>query len=321
MALYLSVDLGGTNLRMGVLDAQGKILALRQLSADRVRDPGELVQVLAEESLKLAKENNSSESKIRGLALGIPGLVDGSQGIVLQSPHFPLWREISVREELEKLLPWPIVMDNDANQAALGEAWKGAGRDWKDFVLLTLGTGIGGGIILDGKIFHGPTGFAGELGHIVIERHGLPGALGSGGTLESLASSSGLQVQVASMQKKKSGVASEILQLRTDSAALPEELCKLAHKGNIAAQEIWEDFGNALGCGIASAAHTLGVFNFVIGGGLTAAWEFFGQFCQEVAKKRSYSSLQDRLQVVRARLGNEAGLVGGVRQIQQQPQV
>lgn len=311
--LYLSVDLGGTHLRIGVLTSEGKLLALRQISADRVREPEDLVQTLVQESLKLAVENERNDAKIGGLALGIPGLVDPAAGIVYQSPHFPLWREISLKEELGKLLPWPLVMDNDANQAALGEAWKGAGRDWKDFVLLTLGTGIGGGIILEGKNFHGPHGFAGEVGHIVIDRHGLPGALGSGGTLESLASLSGLQVQIRHFQEKKSGVAAEILALDADSPSLPEELCKLAETGSLAAVEIWEDFGNALGCGIASVAHTLGIFNFVIGGGLTGAWEFFGPFAEEVAKKRSYSALQDRIQVVRARLGSEGGLIGGVR--------
>ena len=315
----LSVDLGGTSLRLALLDEAGEVLAQQVISSDLVRQAPDLIRVLSQEAELFRFRAEKIDREIRGMALGIPGLVDSQRGIVLQSPHFPAWREVALREALQNNLPFPVLMDNDANQAALGESWKGAGREWPSFIMLTLGTGIGGGIILNGQIFHGPSGFAGEVGHMVIERHGLPGALGSRGTLESLASQSGLRLQLEKWQCRPEGDA-QVQRLRkldpTDSK-LPEQLFTLARDGDPGATAVWKDFGAALACGIASLSLAFGFERFVIGGGLSAAWEFFEKACREEISARVYSALAPRLEIVRAMLGNQAGLIGGVRAIQQ----
>lgn len=307
---FLSVDLGGTNLRLGRLNDAGDILERKALSADLVRRPEDLISVLKVECERMA----AGGPVPRGLALGIPGLVDFDSGTVLQSPHFPLWQDVPLREELRKLLPFPVLMDNDANQAALGEAWKGAARTWQDFILVTLGTGIGGGIVTSGKIFRGPSSFAGEIGHIVIARRGRPDAVGIHGSLESFASQSGLKAILAEVQKSAQ-VSPEILALTPSSSDLPEALHRLAGQGDEAAIEIWRDFGNALGCGLSSLAHTLGIFRFVIGGGLSQAADCFFPASLEAARAASYPALRERIEVIRAALGADAGLVGGVPQI------
>lgn len=315
---YLSVDLGGTSLRLALLDAEAQILAQQVLSSDLVREAEGLIRVLSQEAELFRFRAEKVEAEIRGMALGIPGLVDVARGVVRQSPHFPVWRDVALREALQAALPFPVVMDNDANQAALGEAWKGAGREWPSFILLTLGTGIGGGILLDGKVFHGPNGFAGEVGHIVIERKGLPGALGSRGTLESLASQSGLQLQLENLQKSagEKTASPELRKLDPKDSTLPERLFELARAGDPGARALWEDFGAALGCGIASLSLAFGFERFVIGGGLSAAWEFFEDSCRAEAQGRVYASLAPRLEIVRAKLGNDAGLIGGARAVQ-----
>lgn len=315
-SFYLSIDLGGTNLRTALLNAEGEILALRHLPSERLRDPEHLAERLIAECEGLKKSHASKT--IRGLALGIPGLIDGAKGVVHQSPHFPLWRHIPLKSLVAARFDCPVVMDNDANQAALGEAWLGAGRDWRDFVMITLGTGIGGGIIADGKIYRGPTGFAGEIGHIVIDRHGLAGALGSRGTLESIASQSGLRLQANHWQKTRRDLSPQFQALDTQSESLPEALLALAREGDLSSLALWKDFGEALACGIASLIHTLGIFNFVLGGGLTGAWDFFHPFCLEELRKRSYASTYDSIRLVRARLENNAGLIGGVPLIRQE---
>jgi glucokinase len=299
---------------MGILNAQGEIIFLNTWSSDQVRQAQDLIRLLTEEFLRLAQDPALPGSAIAGAALGIPGLVDPEQGIVYQSPHFPLWQNIPLGSELKSRLPFPCFIENDANKAALGEAAFGAGKDWRDFIMLTLGTGIGGGIIVGGKIFHGPLGFAGEVGHMVIDMHGLAGALGSRGTLESFASLSGLRLHLAEAQKA-SPADSAILALNTDSARLPEELAQLAKAGNKTAQGLWEVFGEALACGIASLSHSFGIFRFVIGGGLSGAWELFMKPCLREIPNRVYPFTSKLIQIVPATLGNEAGLMGGLPMI------
>ena len=304
---YLSVDLGGTSLRMALLDEQGKILSQQTISSDLVRDEEGLIKVLSQETELFRFRAEKIETEIAGMALGIPGLVDSTQGLVLQSPHFPLWKDIALRDAFQNKFPFPVLMENDANQAALGEAWKGAGQDWPNFILLTLGTGIGGGIIQEGKIFHGPNGFAGEIGHIVIDRRGPTGALGSQGTLESLASQSGLKLQLGNFQN--------LQRLLVNDSTLPEKLFELAAAGDNDALKMWREMGAALGCGIASLSLAFGYDRFVIGGGLSAAWSFFEKSCREEAARRTYSALAPNLKIVPASLGQDAGLIGGVRRL------
>ena len=315
-SFYLSIDLGGTSLRTALLNAKGKILALRQLSSDQVRSPDDLAKYLISECKILNKEHGFES--VTGLALGIPGLVNSKTGIVYQSPHFPQWKNIPLRSIVASHFNCQVVMDNDANQAALGESWLGAGREWKDFIMLTLGTGIGGGIIIDGKIYRGPSGFAGEVGHIVIDRQGLAGALGSRGTLESIASQSGLQLEVGHRQKTKANLSKDFLALDTASEKIPEALLALAQAQDPEALSVWANFGEALACGIASLIHSLGIFKFVLGGGLIGAWDLFYPACYQELKKRSYSSTWNQIEIVPAKLENNAGLIGGIELIRQE---
>jgi len=308
--LYISIDLGGTSLRAALLDSEGVILVQDRVSSELVRRGEDLIRVLHQEIEKLRNEARQRGSQILGTALGIPGLVDAKHGIVHQSPHFPLWRDLALTDALQNSFPFPLLMDNDANQAAQGEAWKGAGQTWPDFILMTLGTGIGGGIIQGGKIYHGPNGFAGEMGHIVIDRHGLPGALGSRGTLESLVSQSGLRLR---LEKDPEHL---IPGLDPKNSALPEQLFQFAKSGNPQALEIWRDFGSALACGIASLSNAFGFTRFVIGGGLLGAREFFWEACLQESASRSYETIAAQLEIVPAQLENDAGLTGGVKTLQ-----
>jgi len=314
---YLSVDIGGTSLRLALIEESGEILLQRNLASDLVRKGEELLTVLAEETRDLVKESKERGGTVSGLALGVPGLVDARRGVVRQSPHFPLWRDLALREPLQELFAFPVVMDNDANHAALGEAWLGAGREWPDFILITLGTGVGGGIILNGQIFRGPSGFAGEVGHIVIDRNGLPGALGSRGTLETLTSQSGLRLQSQKLwESAGKETSATILDLDPEASDLPKTLFDLAADGVEAAQNIWKEFGSALGCGIVSLANAFGFLRFVIGGGLSGAWKFFDESCRKEIEGRTYETLAAEIEVVSATLGNDAGLIGGVRAVQ-----
>lgn len=311
---FLSVDLGGTNLRLAVLDGTGKILQVVVLDSETVRDSAQLVQCLARELPQLQSHSNGV---IRGVGLGIPGLVDVRQGVILQSPHFPQWNHFALKKELAPHLPFPLFIENDANKAALGEAWFGAGKTLTHFVMMTLGTGVGAGIIADRKIFHGTEGFAGEVGHMVIDMNGLPGALNIRGTLETLASASGLKLQLQDWQKNKIPQGDPLQKLNANDPRLPETLGRLAEQNNSVAIELWEQFGRALACGVASLANILGIFDFVLGGGLMGAWNLFYPAFTEELPRRIYRATAGRIQVHRAQLGQDAGLIGGVPLVQQ----
>jgi len=317
--LFLSVDLGGTSLRIGVLNGAGEVLTLKALNSDRVRKPQDLVDRLSEEFLKFSQDPKLPGQAIVGAGLGVPGLVHHQDGTIFQSPHFPQWKNFALRKELASRLPFPIYLENDANKAALGEAWFGAGKKLNDFVMLTLGTGIGAGIIVDRKVFHGSQGFAGEIGHIVIEWEGLPGALGIKGTLETFASMSGLRLHIQAIQNvfKDDEEKDLICEIDLEDPHFPEVLAKMAQEGNVLAIGLWKQFGKALACGVASLANTLGIFNFVIGGGLIGAWDLFYPAYEKEIPQRIYESIAPLIKLIKAELGNDAGLVGAVPMIQE----
>jgi len=307
--LYLSVDLGGTSLRIALMNASGDILELRRSSSDLVRESEDLIKVLQKE----VRSFLTHHPEVAGLALGIPGLVDGEKGIVFESPHFPLWKEFPLRARLKKHFTFPILMDNDANQAALGEGWLGAGQGESDFILLTLGTGVGGGIFSAGKIFRGAKGLAGEIGHMVIERQGPVGAIGIRGTLESFASQSGLRLRLQDLKKNWPQLSDDLLKLDEKSPDLPAALSRLALAGDPSARKLWSDFGRALACGIGSLTHAFGNLFFILGGGLSGAWDLFFPTLKDELEQRLYPYLRNQVKVVPAQLGDKAGLIGGVR--------
>jgi glucokinase len=315
--IYLSVDLGGTNLRLAALDDKGRILRHTTLESEQVRDPVSLVKCLAEELLKLQNDSTGGQAKVLGAGLGIPGLVDIREGNILQSPHFPQWDHFALKAELAPRLPFPIFVENDANKAALGEAWFGAGKGLSDFIMLTLGTGVGAGIIVHRQIFHGTHGFAGEVGHMVIDMAGLHGALKIRGTLETFASASGLRLHLQEWQKNKIPKSDPLQRLSPDDPHLPEALVQWAKAGNPIATQLWDQFGRALACGIASLANILGIFDFILGGGLLGAWELFYPPFQEELPKRIYRATLDRVKIHQAQLGQDAGLIGGIPLVQQ----
>lgn len=317
--IFLSVDLGGTFLKLGLLEASGKALYLKTIPSDEVRQAFQLTERLIAEFLTLKENWESQGYQIRGAALGVPGLVDSKHGIIFQSPHFPQWHNFKLYDTLAPQLPFPLVLDNDANKAALGEAHFGAAKDIANFIMLTLGTGVGGGIVLDGAIFHGPQGLAGEVGHIIIDKDGMPGALGIQGTLETFASASGLRLRLSVIQSGSHGIprTDPIFQLKPEAPDMPEHLERLAREGNTYAQSLWKTFGESLACGIASLANAFGIFNFVIGGGLAGAWGLFYPHCETEIPKRMYHTTAKKINILPTQLGQQAGLLGGIPMVQQ----
>lgn len=290
----IGVDLGGTNLRVAALDESGKIL--RKVSIPAVFDSGpESVVNDIVNTIKDVREALGARG-LRGVGIGVPGFIDMEAGLIIGSANLPGFQGFPVRDEIQAHLGTPIILENDANAAALGEMWMGAGKDVKDLILFTLGTGIGGGIIIDGKIFHGFLGMAGEFGHMTIFPDGNPCGCGNCGCLEKHASATAIAAMGRMMH-----FGGDVTSARVHELAL---------EGNERAKLIFESVGRALGIAIASL---INIFNFplyLLSGGPLPAWDFFAPSMFAEVNKRSFTFARTGTRIEKAILCSEAGLYG-----------
>jgi glucokinase len=290
----IGVDLGGTNLRAAAVHSSGqmidKVSASVQYSAGRDVIIGEIVTAIR------AIRDMVGASGLRGVGIGVPGYIQLETGVVMGTSNLPGFDGFPVRDEIQRLLGIPIILENDANAAALGEKWIGAGRDVNELVLLTLGTGIGGGIIVGGRVLHGYLGMAGELGHMTVFPDGNPCGCGNSGCLEKHASATAL-VGMARMLHLGDGITAE-------------DVYNLAVNGNIRAMQCFTSMGRALGIAL---ANLINIFNFplyLLSGGVLPAWDLFAPPMFDEVKIRSFTYSRTNPRIERGILGKEAGLIG-----------
>ena len=290
----IGVDLGGTNLRAAAIDAQGKLLdkiaGSTELQAGRDAVIDDMVKSIEELRARLGEHN------LRGVGIGLPGFILIDKGIIVGSNNMPEFENYPVRDEIEKRLGAKVILENDANAAALGEKWMGAGREVDDLVLLTLGTGIGGGIIVNGRVLHGHLGMAGELGHLTVVPNGNPCGCGNRGCVEKHASATAISAMA------------RLIGLGHDLTS--EDVFKLAVEGNDRAKTIFRSMGDALGVAL---ANLINIFNFplyLLSGGPLPAWDYFAPAMLEEVARRSFTYRHAPTRIERATLGNEAGLYG-----------
>ncbi len=290
----IGVDMGGTNLRAAAVDSQGrmldKIATATDLRAGRDAVIADMVDAIDTLRARLGEHN------LRGVGIGLPGFILIDKGLIAGSNNLPQFDNYPVRDEIERRLGARVILENDANAAALGEKWQGAGRDVDDLVLITLGTGIGGGIIADGRVLHGQLGMAGELGHLTVVPNGNPCGCGNRGCLEKHASASA----IAAMGRLL-GLGNEVTS---------EEVYQLAIQGNERALAIFQSMGEALGIAL---ANLINIFNFplyLFSGGPLPAWDYFAPAMIAEVTRRSFGYRHSPPRVEKARLGSEAGLYG-----------
>lgn len=307
----LSVDLGGTNLRVAAVNGEGGMVERLEEPSDARSGSAAILKKTAEALKAIAAKVEAGKGKVVGVALGFPGIVDPVKGVVYRSPHFPDWKDLDILSYFKAELAWPVTVDNDANLAALGEAWKGAGKGLKNFLMMTLGTGVGGGLVIDGRVFRGDRGFAGEIGHICIETDGPPCACGSRGCLETFISATGIR-RLAEISDQVEGREQMLAKAGKPLARTTvKDLYDAALDGDIFANTLFKKMGNYLGVGVASLVNVLGVETVVVGGGVAEAWDFFIEPAKKELAQRTYEETARSVKLVRAALGNDAALVGG----------
>jgi glucokinase len=301
----IGVDLGGTNLRTAIVGSDGEILD-KHKEATRASDGWMKVVARLIDNINRQLEVGAQRgAKVFAVGVGAPGVIMVDKGIVVKSPNFPDWNNLPLKAELEKVLKIPVFIENDANAAALGEKWRGAGRNIRSMIHLTLGTGVGGGIILDNKIWHGADGMAGEIGHMTLIPDGRQCTCGNTGCLEMYASARGIVQSFREELEKQKIPAAEALKEITS-----EKVYQAAREGDTVARRVMKDMGRMLGIGIASLINIFNPERVVIGGGVKDAWPLFIGATHEEIMKRAFQVPAERTEIVPSSLGDDAGMVG-----------
>ncbi|MGE5496640.1 MAG: ROK family protein [Syntrophothermus sp.] len=303
----IGVDLGGTSIKVGVVTKEGKLV-----------DKG-FVDTLASEGPKTVVKQiikgidqviGGHKKEIAGIGIGSPGVVSMKKGTVKNPPNLPGWKNIQLGKLIEQEFKIRTVVENDANAAAIGELIFGAGRDLEDFIMITLGTGVGGGIIIDKKIFRGQKGAAGEIGHMTIDFNGPKCNCGSLGCLETYIGNSYLVERVGrQLIENQSSKIYELLDNNLNNLT-PKIINDAAQMNDAFANQAIVEAGKYLGYGLASVVNIFDISNIIIGGGVAGFGKLLFDTVKGTIKERALSAIASRTKVLPAKLKNEAGIKG-----------
>lgn len=318
----IGVDLGGTNLRIAAVDESGKLLSKTELETGVALGREHVIDDLCR-ATEAMQAKYKGVAELCGIGVGVPGLIDSESGRLLESPNLPGWSNYDVKGDIERRLGTSVILENDANAAALGEQWLGAGRNVESMCMYTLGTGVGGGLVLNGKIWRGWNGMAGELGHCNVKPEGHPCNCGSHGCLEQYASATAV-VRMA-REALATGAASQ-LRTSADEELTARIVYECAMRGDTVAKQVFERVGRALGLAIANMVNTLNLPLYVIGGGVSSAWDAFSPAIFDEVRQRSFvyagTTSRDGMgvggrerttRITPAMLGGDGGLYGAAR--------
>ncbi|MEO0378544.1 MAG: ROK family protein [Cyanobacteria bacterium P01_A01_bin.17] len=283
----IGIDLGGTSIKLGRFSSEGT--CLKDFSIDTPRPA--LPEAIIPAVVTALKEVDRGKVAI-SIGIGTPGPADTAGRVARIAFNLPGWVEVPIANQIEALDGRPVTIANDANCAGLGEAWLGAGRGYQDFILLTLGTGVGGAIIQNGDLFLGRRGAAGELGVVTLNSDGPPCNSGNQGSLEQYVSATAI---------------------RRRTGTEPHELAKRAREGEEDAIAFWHQYGRDLGAGLASLIYVLTPEAIVIGGGVSASADLFLPTTEHEIERRVQPASREGLVLKKAELGNRAGMVGAAR--------
>jgi len=328
----IGVDLGGTNLRIAAVDQLGGLVEKVTLGTELSLGRDHVIDDMCAAIQRLSEKYRKS-APLLGIGIGVPGIVDLQNGTVREAVNLPGWADYPVRAEIERRLKTIVIIENDGNVAALGEKWRGAARDFPDMAMLTLGTGVGGGLILDGAIWHGVNGMAGEFGHMTVDSRGPLCGCGNSGCLELYASATAV-VRLAREAAANNPGSALALAAIADPNFSAESLHNLAMQGDEEAGRIFSHVGRCLGIALASLVNVLNLPVYVIGGGVSSAWQAFAPSLFAELRQRSviYAATTpsdpsadqrtsapvkavaaQKTVVTRALLGSDAGLYGAAR--------
>lgn len=301
----IGIDIGGTNLRAAVISARGEVVK-------KTKEPsgGDVLESLQKIISSLyTGVGIDLQRDVAGIGIGVAGLVDRKKGVVLLSPNLHAVEGINFVESLQKQFPVPVFIENDANAAAVGEKWMGAGKGFNNFVLLTLGTGIGGGIVYEGRLAN----VAAEIGHMSINADGEKCPCGNYGCLELYAAAGAMKAKaVSALEKGAESLLRECSKGRFYKLTT-EDIYKSALEGDKLARDVLKDTGKHLGIGFANIINIMSPEAIILAGGLVGAWDIYVQEAIKEASRRTFKSLFDSVKIIPSSLGDDAGIIGSAK--------
>lgn len=308
---YIGIDIGGTNLKAGVVNAKGELLATEKTPLEWTNAEA-FVKVLAELSIAAAKKAGVALGEIAAVGMGVPGEVDNKTGMITHTVNIPL-ENVPVEQVFRTYLDVPVYLDNDANCAAIGEYYAGAGKGCKDFVVVTLGTGVGAGVIVDGRMVRGFNGAGGEAGHMVIETNGVQCSCGRKGCWEQYSSATALiRMTREAMQKHPESALWDVCGGDLEQIGGRSAFLVAREKGDATAKAVCDRFISYLATGVTNMVNLFQPEVLCIGGGVSnEADEALLHPLQEIVARERFGHNKEKVTTVaKAQLGNDAGIIG-----------
>lgn len=302
--IVLSADLGGTNLRMAAVGLDGSIVFRNRMgtpSSGRQSDIVAAISAVIEE----CRDALGKDYELTAFGAAVPATVNSSEGVILSSPNLPELNGLRFAEFFSERLSLPVLLENDANAAAVGESWMGASRGVDNSMCVTLGTGVGGGIILDGRLLRGIDGTAGEIGHIAVEPDGHPCGCGSRGCVEQYSSATAIVRIAGELMAEYPGTP-----LSNFEELTPIEIYNAGLAGDALSLEVFRRVGRYLGIALGGLINVLNPEAIVIGGGASAGWDLFVEPLRAEIKARAFQQPAERVRLMRSDLGDDAGILG-----------
>jgi glucokinase len=305
----LAADVGGTNVRVALVDTNGKILIREESDTPNRGSAEEICDFISGIANNILQEANR-DSPVQKFGLALPAIIDYSMFAVSESPNLPHLNGFQIGPYVVNKTGLDVKLENDATAATIGEHWLGAARDANDVIGVTLGTGVGGGLIIEGDVFHGVDGTAGEIGHICVEPEGPLCGCGSYGCVEQFASATAIVRQAKERLRRVPSSPLHGLEHFTSA-----DVFNAAKEGDKLSIEVFETAGYYLGIVLAGLVNLLNPEVIVIAGGVSAAWEMFSVPMLKQVEKRAFQRPAERVNIVRGQLGDDAGILGAAKTV------
>lgn len=306
---YIGVDLGGTNVAIGIVTESAEILAKKSFKTCADRPFEEIIRDMSVCIKELLAENNISLDEVQSIGIGSPGNIDSEKGVLVYANNFKQGRDVPMREIMQKYIDKPVVIGNDANVAALGEVLAGAGKGYSNVVMITLGTGVGGGVVIDKKIYEGQYSAGAELGHVCMIHGGERCSCGRYGCWEAYASATALIRQTKAAMKEYPD--SEMNSMTTEDKVSGRTAFEAARKGDFAAQQVVHKYIEYISEGLIDMCNIFRPEILIVGGGISHEGDYLLHKIQSYIDKYIYGGDRNPEQkIALASLGNDAGIIG-----------
>ncbi|MBU9712248.1 ROK family glucokinase [Evansella tamaricis] len=307
--ILVGIDVGGTTVKLAFIDEDGEIITKWEIPTNKSESGRYIVTDIGATIVNKLEEEKISMSNVKAVGIGAPGFIDVENGLIFEAVNLG-WKNFELKKELESILHIPTFVDNDANLAAVGEMWKGAGNGSKNVVCVTLGTGVGGGIIAGGEIIHGESGMAGEIGHIAsVVEGGAPCNCGKTGCLETVSSATGIaRLGMEAVESNPTGILKE--KWEANGVLTSRDIFDAAIEGDSLAESVVETSTYYLGFALANMSNTLNPETIVIGGGVSKAGSYLVDLVRKSFNQFAIPKVAKETNIRIATLGNDAGVIG-----------